>query len=158
MTVEDGRMNHLQGQRGPAAGRERGIVAAYPGIDRAQARFGAFAQAGQQIVGRLRVIEAAGQPLKAEQIHGLLVQLVQSGAAKLAGRLQERGKGDAHRSGLLQPFQHQAQRQRRGVGGDHGWGIQIRCSRLRAQQWSAHHNARLLIQSARKVEYRRAGT
>ena len=154
VAVEDGRVNHLQGQCGPAAGGERGVMAANPRLDRAQADFGGLAQPGEQVIGRLRVVKSARQPLKTEQAHGLLVKLVQGCAAKLACRLEQRGKGCADRGGLLEPFKHQRQRQRRRVRRDHGGGKQVGGNRLGNQPGRANQHARLLVESAREVEDR----
>ena len=67
---------------------ERVIVAAHPGLDRAEADGGVLAQAAEQVVSRLRIENGARQSLEAEQVHGLLVQLVHGGAAKFAGGLE----------------------------------------------------------------------
>ena len=108
------------------------IVPAHPRLHRAQADGGAFAQAGEQVIGHLRVEGGARHVLKAEQAHGLLMQFVHGGAAPLAGRKQQRGEGRAHRRGLVQALEDEAQGQGRGVRRDHGRGKQIHGSRLEA--------------------------
>jgi len=59
------------------------------------------------------------KPLEIEQAQRLLVKLIQGCPAKLTCRLKQRGEGYANRGSLLEPFEQQAQRQRRGVRRDH---------------------------------------
>jgi hypothetical protein len=79
-------MNHLQGQGGPPASRQRIIMAANPRFHRSEVDGGAFAQAADKVVCHLGVIDGPWNGLKTEQGHRLLMQLVKGSAAKLTGR------------------------------------------------------------------------
>ncbi len=78
----------------------------------------------------------------------------------LAG-VQHRGGGKAHRRGLLQPLQHQRQRQRRGVRRDHGGSKQVgpppQNPALGSPARARAPDARLLVQRAGEVQNRGAG-
>ena len=142
---------------GPRPPGERLVVAANARLDRGQADGGAFSQAAQQVIGRLRVVDGARQGLKAEQADGLLVQLVHGGAAKLAGRLEDRGGGKAHWRGLMQPLEQQRQRNDRGMRRHDSGSKQVDGRCLNSQPGRAHQHAGLLVERAGEIEDRGAG-
>src|SRR5580658_7755094 len=110
MSMEDGCVDDLERERGPAAVSDGFVVAADACVGGAEVDGRGLAQASEQVVSSLGVVDGARERLEAEQTDGLLVQLVHGGAAELAGWLQNRGGDGADGSGQLQAVHDQAQR------------------------------------------------
>ena len=132
-------------------------MAANARLDGAQIDFGRFAQAAEQVVGGLGIVDGARKGLKAEQADGLLMKLVHG--ARGPTRWPEAGpwrpQSGPARPAAAAPAAGQGQRRR--MSGNDGRGKEIDGGSFSPQPGGAHQHACLLIERAGKIEDRGAG-
>ena len=123
-------------------------------------RASTFDRLGKQVECRLRPENRIGHLLKAEQIHGLIVELIHAPASVLRGRLADHCRGELNRSNLLQARQQQRQDHSGRVSDHHRRRLQ--CNLVDTAQFALHPGRAktifgVVLQGVAEVDDLRAG-
>ncbi len=158
--MEDRSLDEKHGRGGKLLLRDGLEVAHDARLGLLQGWVSAFDRLRKKIEGGLGSEDGVGHLLKAEQIHGLVVEFVHAAASVFRGRLADDGGGKLNRGGLPQTRQQQRHDDGCRVSDDDGHGLQpnlVSAAEFALHPGSAENDVGVVLQGVAEVDDFRAG-